>query len=199
MARLTILTSKELEAIYGLPQFTDEEREIYFELNPIEKQMMDECRTYAAKIYFILQLGYFKAKKQFFVFDLQTETIAEDVWYMLRRYFPQITEVENPIISKPTRLAQQDEILKLLDYQLCSQEWKKKLQKQSQYFVTIYTKPVYIFKELANFLEHHRVILPGYTFMQEAVIGKAMTLEQNRLEKAVQEDIPEEQRKQLDN
>lgn len=77
MARLTILTPKELQAVYGRPQFTDEERGIYFELNPIEKQVMEEVRTYAAKIYFILQLGYFKAKKQFFVFDLQT--VAEDM------------------------------------------------------------------------------------------------------------------------
>jgi TnpA family transposase len=197
MARLTILTSKELEAIYGLPQFTEEERDTYFELNPIEKQVMEEMRTYAAKIYFILQLGYFKSKRQFFVFDLQT--VNEDMRYILRRYFPQITGVPNPVISKPTRLAQQDEILKLLDYQLCSQEWKQKLQQQAQYFVTIYTKPIYIFKELMNFLEHHRVILPGYTFMQEVVIGKAITLEQDRLEKAVREGIPEEKRKQLDN
>jgi len=196
MARLTILTAKELQAVYGLPQFTDEERDIYFELNPIEKQVMEELRTYVAKIYFILQLGYFKAKKQFFVFDLQT--VVEDVRYLLRRYFPHVAEVPNSVISKPTRLAQQDEILKLLDYQFCSQEWKQKLQQQAQYFVTIYTKPVYIFKELANFLEHHRVILPGYTFMQEVVIGKAMTLEQQRLEKAVQDGIPENKRKLLD-
>ena len=146
MARLTILTPKELQALYGLPQFTDEDRETYFVLEPIEKHAMELFRTYAAKTYFILQLGYFKAKKQFFVFELQT--VTEDVQYILHRHFPKVTELFNPAISKPTRLAQQKEILKLLDYQLCSQEWKRNLQKQAQYLVNIYSKPVYLFKEL---------------------------------------------------
>jgi 6-phosphogluconolactonase (cycloisomerase 2 family) len=32
--RLTILTVKEIQALYGLPQFTDEERATYFALDP---------------------------------------------------------------------------------------------------------------------------------------------------------------------
>jgi hypothetical protein len=64
MARLTILTPKELQSIYGLPQFTDDERGLYFSLAPLEKQIVDEIRTYTAKTFFILQLGYFKANKQ---------------------------------------------------------------------------------------------------------------------------------------
>lgn len=196
MARLTILTPKELQALYDLPQFTDEDRETYFVLEPIEKHAMELFRTYAAKTYFILQLGYFKAKKQFFVFELQT--VTEDVQYILHRHFPKVTELFNPAISKPTRLAQQKEILKLLDYQLCSQEWKRNLQKQAQYLVNIYSKPVYLFKELLNYLEHHRVVLPGYTFMQEVVVGKAITLEQKRLEQAMLTGVPEEKRIQLD-
>ncbi len=196
MARLTILTPKELQVLYGLPQFTDEERETYFTLEPIEKHAMELFRTYAAKTYFILQLGYFKAKKQFFVFELQT--VTEDVHYILHRYFPKVTELFNPAISKPTRLVQQKEILKLLDYQLCSQEWKRKLQKQAQYLASIYSKPVYLFKELLNYLERNRVVLPGYTFMQEVVVGKAVTLEQRRLEQAMLTGIQEEKRMQLD-
>jgi hypothetical protein len=40
--------------------------------------------------------------------------------------------------------------------------------------------------------------LPGYSFLQEKVIGRAITGEQNRLEKAVHAGIPEEQRIKLD-
>ena len=197
MARLTILTPKELQTVYALPQFTDEERDTYFSLDHREKQALDEFRTFTTKTYFILQLGYFKAKKQFFVFDVQT--VADDVTYILHRYFPDVGELFDPRISKPTRLAQQAEILRLLDYQICSQEWKQKLQEKASQLVTIYTKPVYIFKELVNFLEYHRVVLPGYSFLQEKVIGRAITDERNRLEKAVLTGIPEEQRTQLDN
>jgi hypothetical protein len=64
---------------------------------------------------------------------------------------------------------------------------------------TIYTKPIYIFKELTNFLEYQRIVLPGYSFLQEKVIGRAITDERIRLEKEVLTGIPEEQRTQLDN
>ena len=39
--RLTILTVKEIQALYGLPHFTDEERATYFALDPLEKQQLD--------------------------------------------------------------------------------------------------------------------------------------------------------------
>ena len=46
MARLTILTPKELQTVYALPQFTDEERDTYFSLDLREKQTLDEFRTF---------------------------------------------------------------------------------------------------------------------------------------------------------
>jgi hypothetical protein len=65
MARLTIIPPKELQTVYARPQFMDEERDTHISLDPREKQAVDEFRTFTAKTYFILQLGYFKAKKQF--------------------------------------------------------------------------------------------------------------------------------------
>lgn len=197
MARLTILTVKELQTLYGLPQFTDEERDIHFALDLLEKQQLDQLRNITTSVYFILQLGYFKAKKQFFVFGLQE--VSDDVVYILHRYFPDAGKLPAMAISKPIRLAQQAEILQLFDYQICSQDWKQKLQEKASELVTIYTKPVYVFKELVNFLEYHRVVIPGYTYLQEEVVGKAMTNEQKRLEKIIVEGIPEEQRITLDN
>jgi|SRR5659263_35389 len=102
-------------------------------------------------------------------------------------------------VAQKLPLSQQAQILQLHDYRTCSPEWKEKLQEKASSLVAIYTKPVYIFKELLNFLEHHRIVLPGYSFMQEEVIGRAMTDERKRLEQAVINGIPEEQRIQLDN
>src|SRR3954453_9476874 len=196
MARLKILTPKEIHAVYGIPEFTPEERDIYFSLDPREKQVVDSIRTFVAKVYFVLQLGYFKKKKQFFIFDLRSA--ADDVAYILRKHLPDAASLSDIAISKPTRLAQQAEILQLMDYQLCSPEWKRKLQEKACQLAVVYTKPVYIFKELMSFLEHHRVVLPGYSFLQEKVIGRAITGEQKRLEHAVVQGIPEEQRLRLD-
>ena len=195
--RLTILTAKEIQAVYGLPRFTDEEREVYFVLDPLEKQQLDQFRNITTAVYFVLQLGYFKAQKQFFVFGLQE--VSDDVVYILHRYFPDIEKLPTVNISKPTRLAQQAQILQLYNYQMCSRDWKRKLQEKASELVAIYTKPVYIFKEFVNFLEHNRVVLQGYSFIQEEGIGRAITDERKRLEKAVAKGIPEEQRTRLDN
>jgi hypothetical protein len=66
--RLNILTAKEIQALYGIPQFTPEERITYFTLDPLEEEQLKNIRYINAAVYFILQLGYFKAKKQFFFF-----------------------------------------------------------------------------------------------------------------------------------
>src|SRR5659263_755636 len=102
-------------------------------------------------------------------------------------------------VAQKLPLSQQAQILQLHDYRTCSPEWKEKLQEKASSLVAIYTKPVYIFKELLNFLEHHRIVLTGYSFMQEEVIGRALTDERKRLEQAVINGIAEEQRAQLDN
>jgi len=195
--RLNILTAKEIQALYGIPQFTPEERITYFTLDPLEEEQLKNIRYINAAVYFILQLGYFKAKKQFFFFDSQD--ITDDIKYILQRYFLNESEKTDLTLSKPIRLSQQAQILQLHDYRTCSPEWKEKLQEKASSLVAIYTKPVYIFKELLNFLEHHRIVLPGYSFMQEEVISRAMTDERKRLEQAVINGIPEEQRIQLDN
>jgi uncharacterized protein YdeI (YjbR/CyaY-like superfamily) len=183
--------------LYGLTQFIPEERTAYFTFDPLEEEQLKNIHYTNAAVYFILQLGYFKAKKQFFVFG--TQAVADDITYILQRYFPNESETTDLTISKPTRLAQQAQILQLYDYRMCSPAWKQKLQEKACSLVTIYTKPIYVFKELLNFLEHHRIVLPGYSFVQEEVVGKAMTGERKRLEQAVIDGIPEEQRTQLDN
>jgi hypothetical protein len=106
--------------------------------------------------------------------------------------------LSDTVISKPTRLTQQRDILRLMDYQICSKGWKRKLQQKAQEVTLVYSNQVYVFKELAAFLEYHRIVLPGYTYLQD-LIGSAMTQEQNRIEKAVASGIPAAQRLQLDN
>ena len=41
-------------------------------------------------------------------------------------------------------------------------------------------KPMYIFRELMHYLAEHRIVLPGYTLLQDTV-GQALTHEQERL------------------
>ena len=61
-----------------------------------------------------LQLGYFKAKHQFFVYA--REAVLEDLEHIRGRYFSARDLAEIKAQSKPTRLEQQRIILKLFDY-----------------------------------------------------------------------------------
>jgi hypothetical protein len=66
--RLIVLEGDEVEALYGLPCFTHEERIQYFALSPEEKAALDQLHSLKSTVYFILQLGYFKARRMFFIF-----------------------------------------------------------------------------------------------------------------------------------
>ena len=64
--RLKILGNDEIEALYGRPRFTPEERVHYFSLSERETAALAQFHTTKSRLYYILQLGYFKARHLFF-------------------------------------------------------------------------------------------------------------------------------------
>ena len=60
--RLSILTSAELEELYGVPQFTPTQQEYYFDLNDVEQALLSERKDPLTKAYLIPFLGHFKYK-----------------------------------------------------------------------------------------------------------------------------------------
>ena len=114
--RLSILTKREIDDQYGLPQFNDEDRCFYFDLSADEMDIIDAVHTRSAAVHLALQLGYFKAKRQFFVYPL--EAVQVDLKYILQKYFPGIGLATVKDISKPTRLEQQRIILQLFDFRI---------------------------------------------------------------------------------
>lgn len=84
--RLTILSTSERKIIYDLPNFTKQERELYFQLEKIEEDIVfNQLHGLNSRIYFVLQLAYFKASYRFFKFNLSE--IAQDVEHILQKYF----------------------------------------------------------------------------------------------------------------
>lgn len=67
--RLSILSAAEINDLYGLPNFTQDERSLYFDLSARESAVVGLVRTASVAMHLILQLGYFKAKSQFFVYE----------------------------------------------------------------------------------------------------------------------------------
>ena len=84
--RLTILCTEEIDSLFSMPHFTEGERQIHFELSPEERPTIDAARTITAGVHLVLQLGYFKAKAQFFVVSL--DHVRPDINHILTRYYP---------------------------------------------------------------------------------------------------------------
>ena len=191
--RLKVLGVDEVKAMYGRPLFTDEEQQHYFSMNSEEQTLMNQLHSMTSRIYFALQLGYFKAQHQFFIFD--GKEVQSDAQYVQQTYFPDVT-LPPFNIAKGARLKQQRMILTLFNYRYCSAKERQELEAKASDLSRICSKPVYVFRELTLFLEQQRVILPGYSLMQD-IIGKALLQEQNRLIEIARNSLSEETVKAL--
>lgn len=93
--RLAILSQNEVQELFSLPNFTHEEREIYFSLDPDESLIFESLRKTNAKLLFLIQLGYFKVSHQFFVFTW--DDVLADRDCLLARYFPHETQEQSQV------------------------------------------------------------------------------------------------------
>lgn len=193
--RLTILNADEIEAIFGLPQFTEDERQMHFALTPSESEVVSAARTITAAVHLTLQIGYFKAKSQFYVFDL--DAVSADLLHILGRHFPGRGMHEVGVLSKPTRLAQQRIVLQLFDFRLCDTYLKDDLTRLTQRIAMLSTKPLFILREVLEHLANQHVVAPGYTFLQDLVSG-AVIGEHRRVTRKLEESLSPKLRKALD-
>lgn len=184
--RLAILSEDEVHELFSLPRFTEEERELYFSLDPDETLIFESLRQTSTMLLFLLQLGYFKASYQFFVFSW--EDVLPDRDYLLRRYF----DGESPpdtTPSKNTRLTQQKTILQCHNYRSFTQDEHRMLSEKARQLTRIHAQPRFLMTELLRILETDRIVVPGYSTFQK-IIGTAITEEQKRLNVYIEREVP---------
>lgn len=177
--RLSILSAEEVEALYSLPRFTEDDRRLYFDLSAAEREAVAAIHTVSVAVHLTLQLGYFKAKRQFFAYE--QGAVLEDLRYIMTLYFPgrDLTTIKSP--SRPTRVEQQRTILRLFNYRLCDSDAKVELESKARRIAMLSTQPVYIFRELIQHLTQRRIVAPGYRFLQE-MIGRVVAGERSRIQ-----------------
>jgi TnpA family transposase len=191
--RLSILSAEELDDLYSPPRFTDKDRDLYFQLSEREYAIASERRG-AAGVYFVLLLGYFRAKNQFF--DVAAETSQEDVRYIVGRHFPAIRERLLVPPSRPTLQSLQDDVLEVLGFR----RWagtRSVLVRRLKELAMRSTQPRYLVREAISFLERERIALPAYSHLQD-LIGAVVTCETERLTRMLKDAMPAKVRKQLD-
>lgn len=192
--RLSILSAAEIDDLYSLPRFTEEDRHLYFELSVAEREAVTAVHTMSAAVHLTLQLGYFKAKRQFFVYE--QEAVIEDLRYIMKLHFPErdFASIKTP--SRPTRVEHQRIVLQLFNYRLCDSGAKAELECKAQRIAMLSTQPVYIFRELMQYLTQQRIVAPGYRFLQE-MIGRMVQSERTRITQLLNKNMTPSTGKQL--
>lgn len=183
--RLRILSDPEIEALYGHPFFTPDEQAEYFNLSLEEKLLVETLHSFKSRISFILQLGYFKARRQFFT--LSMGQVANDVNSIHAQYFPDSPPLTE-LVSKATRLKHQQTILSLFNYQYFSAQDQKELWIKAQQLARLSAKPIVICRELLQYLHQQNIVLPGYRFLQDT-ISQTLLNEQKRLIQILKENL----------
>jgi len=193
--RLSILTAQEVDDLYDLPRFSRDDRDLYFDLSPAERELIDGVFTLSVAIHLVLQLGYFKAKRQFFVYAL--DAVTEDAGHILRRYFParDMAEIKSP--AKSTRLEQQQVILRLFEYRPCDAAAKAELERKARRVAMLSAQPVFILREVLQYLAHQRIVAPGYTYLQD-MVGRTVSGERLRITRLLGRALTPEVERQLE-
>jgi Domain of unknown function (DUF4158) len=176
--RLAILTASEIDDLFGLPGFTDENRRLYFDLSAVEQEAVS-AYTFAVAVHFVLQLGYFKAKQQFFVYE--QGAILKDLRHIVERHFPDKDLARVKMPSKPTRLSQQRIILKLTRYRFCDDAAQQELESKALSSARLSAQPVFLLREILQHLSQERIVAPAYGSLQD-LVGRVVTSERDRID-----------------
>jgi len=176
--RLSILSAVEIDDLYGLPRFASADRDLFFQLSGPELEVVTAIRTVSVAVHLILQLGYFKAKRQFFTYE--REDAAKDLGHILSQHFPGTAMVAIKTPSRPIQAQLHQTILKLFDYRHCDGKSKVELEQRALRTARLTTLPLHILKESLQNLTHQRIVAPGYRFMQD-MVGRVVARERKRI------------------
>jgi TnpA family transposase len=191
--RINLLSNAEIEELYGIPVFNEQDRDNFFALSNNDWKLLNSYRTQKLKIYFILQLGYFRATRQFYSFRF--EDVLEDTLYVLSKYFDQPRKT---LSNKPYREIIKDQqhiILKLYNYIEWSSEVKDRVMEHLSELIRYYPKGTNALRELFKYLQNNRIIIPKYRTLQD-IFSKAFSMEEVRLNSIIS-SIPKNIKQQL--
>ncbi len=176
--RLRIISPSEYRKIYERPIFIASDRNLFFKLDEAELSHVIKSKSITARVFFVLQLGYFKCSFRFFNFDLVD--CKQDSEYIIERYFNNYDFKSLKIIcAENTILKQRQEILDLLSYKPFAVFEEKFIDKVSK-IAKIDTNPKYIFKELLLYSHKFQFVFHAYSTVQK-IISRILIEEENRI------------------
>lgn len=184
--RLTVLSQAEHTALYGLPDFDDFQRAEFFAFTEVERAVADQRKWPVERLHCLLQLGYFKAKHAFFNFD-ESDIPAEDIEFLLKRYFPGDMVALRPL-RRSERYAQRAEIAELFRYRIWSEADRPALLEKASLLAKRDVTPTFILIEVLAFLKAQKIVRPGYTTLQ-TIISNVLVAERGRLAQLIEKSL----------
>jgi hypothetical protein len=192
--RIHLLSSTEVEELYTRPEFNAYEQRLYFTLTQSERVALARFSNIKTRIYFILQLGYFKAKQQFFNFSL--DDVRNDVLFIVNTYYSDATLLQfTGSISREYSRKQRQTILSLFNYRNWSPEYTPEIESHISDLLRYYPTGHSAFRQLLAYFDHQKITIPSYRTLQD-MFSCAFNAEEKRMN-AIMMNIPASEQAQL--
>ena len=163
--RIALLSGAEINDFYARPSFDRPAQKEYFSLSRAEQNIASRYRNVKSKIYFILQLGYFRAGRNFY--DFNFENVQTDVSYVLKTYFHRQPVSIAGKVSRPVLTQQRLDILQLIGYQMCSSALIQQVEAHLLELLRYFPKGSDTLRELIGYFEAQKIVIPSYRTLQD--------------------------------
>ncbi len=195
MARLSILSQDEINALYAIPTLDDEERAFLFSLDAEDQVILDTLeKDTARKVNYILQLGYYRAVGYFFLFSFQK--VKTDADFIMRLYFSEEAFPKKQV-SKNHHYHNRRLVMNRFDLKEADVCFQTQLFKEAKVLAKRHSLSRFVLEGLLSYCQLHNVLRPAYSSLQD-MVSSALRAERKRLVNKLYTDTDKELRGQLD-
>lgn len=195
MARLTILTPQEIDTLYAIPSLDNEERSFLFSLDEIDRAILDSLENNTArKVDYILQLGFYRAIGNFFLFNFQT--VKADVEFIMQLYFPG-EPFPKKQVSKNHHYQNRCAVMNQFGLRDADAGFQSQLLKEAKALAKRHVLSRFVLEELLSYCQLQNVLRPAYSSLQK-IVSIALREERKRLVTKLYTDADKGLRGQLD-
>jgi hypothetical protein len=166
MSRLNILSDEEQNEFDYPPALSPDAKALCFSINKELAAKINHLRTPTNKVGFLIQYGYFKACKRFFVVNRFRQ---EDIEYAARLLGISLRKIDFPQYKKKIPIDHQHAILKLLDFRSFDENVELWIEKELKRRVEHFIDPREVFFEILHLLHLQHIEIPSYHRLAESI------------------------------
>jgi hypothetical protein len=191
---IKILNHKDIEKFDSPPEFYGEERKRFFYLPKGVSELVESFRTTKNKVGFILQFGYFKASKKFYV----AQKFHEKDIIFVANILGLNPNIDFKKYAKATYGRHQNSILKHFSFHKFEDTSKLSFGREALSLSNKQIKPRLMFMSLVDFLRERKIEIPKYNVFAE-VITNALRDFEKALNVTIEKNLSIEEKGLLDN